>query len=378
MAKVVLQNLASVLPKRKALEIRSVRDVNLEIGDGEFAVVIGPPRSGKSTLLRLIAGLDELARGEIFIGERKVNDRAPKDRELAMVFRSFALYPHMSARENATFGLKLRKFSKSEIDKRVSEAAAILEMTDSLDRKPAALSKEEQLRTALLRALVRQPKLFLLEDPLAQLDATSRARMRAEIAKLHQRLQVTMIYTTSDANEAMQLGDRAIVLRDGSVEQSDLPAAIYHAPANLFVAGFMGNPPMNLIRGSLKQERDALLFREADEGTIELRVPLAEHEAAAEFVGQPVVLGVRPEHIAVRPSSVAQGKSADTFPALLEVVEPTGAGAILYLQTGVHPLVSLSEATFERREAGRRVRCSIESSKAHFFDPVSTRRIASA
>lgn len=378
MANVVLQNLASALPSRHRAGIAPVHDLSLAIGDGEFAVVTGPRGSGKSTLLRSIAGLEQLARGEIFIGDRNVQDRGPKDREVAIVLRSFALQPHFSARANAAFGLQLRKFSKSEIEKRVREAAAVLEITDSLDQKPAALSMEQQLRVALLRAIVQQPKVLLLDDPLAGLDAGARARMRAELTRLHQRLQITTIYATNDSNEALQMGDRAIVLRDGAVEQSDSPSAIFRAPENLFVAGFMGDPPMNLIHGSFKQERDALLFREAEEGTIELRLPLGENEAAAKFVGQPVVLGVRPEHVAVRPSSAAQGKSPDTFPALLEVAEPTGAGAILYLQTGAHALVSLSADSFERGEAGRRVRCAIASASVHFFDPVSSRRIAAA
>ncbi len=282
MAKVTLQSLSNSSPDRKAGAVAAVNDVNVDIGDGEFAVVVGPARSGKSSLIRMIAGLEEIARGEILIGERRVNDVPPKDRDVAMVFRDYALYPRMSGYENMAFGLKLRKFAKAEIDKRVRDAAEILGIGSLLDCKPNALSAEQRLRVAIGRAMVRQPKVFLFEEPLANLDLPTQEKMRAEIAKLHQRLEVTVIFTTQDSAEAMSLADRLIVLRDGILQQNDAPSAVYATPANMFVAGFIGRPAMNLIHGTLKLERDALLFREIEGGTIEARLPVSDGAEAVE------------------------------------------------------------------------------------------------
>lgn len=368
MANVSLRNLSSNTAP-------PVRGVNVEINDGEFAVLVGPPGAGKTTLLRLIAGLEKISGGEVLIGDRQVNDVLPKDRDVAMVFRNYALFPQMSARENIVFGLKLRKFPASEIEKRLREAAEILGIAPLLDSKPAGLTKEEQLRVALGRALVRQPKVFLFEEPLAALTAPVRERMQTEITRLHQRLEATVIYSTQDPGEAMSLGDRLVVLRDGTVEQSETTAAVYAVPANMFVASFLGSPAMNLIRGSLKPERDGLLFREQEEGTIEFRLPAAERSALAEFSGRAIVFGLRPEDLALTQSPATKQDAAPTFPALLEVVQPRGAETILHLQTGAHGLVSRSRHAIERAEAGRRVRCTFQPSAAHFFDPVSTQRI---
>jgi len=372
MAEVTFRNISFNAPKADGPS--AVTGIDLEIGDGEFAVVLGPALSGKSTLLRLLSGLEKPGQGEMAIGGRPVNNVPPQDRELAMVFRDYALFPQMSVRNNIAFGLTIRKFPKNEIAKRVQDAAAILEIAPLLDRKPAALTMEQRLRTALGRALVRQPKVFLFDEPLANLDAPIAATMRTELAKLHQRLGTTFVYTTRDPVEAMSLGDRLIVLRDGRLQQSASPAAIYDAPANLFVASFVGNPPMNLIHGSLKQERDGWLFREREEGTIELRLPVLESTKAAALAGGEVVLGIRPEEIVLAPAD-APRNSANTFPALLEVVEPLGAETDLHLQTGAHALVCRTAASVDRKEAGRRMRLTINPAKTHLFDPVSTERI---
>lgn len=371
MAQVILRNISCT-----AGRVTPVSDVSLEIMDGEFAVVVGPSGSGKSTLVRLIAGLEEISQGEIFIDERRVNDVSPKDRDVAMIFRDYALYPHMSVYENITFGLKLRKFPKTELNKRAQNAAAILGIEQLLARKPDALSAEQRLRVALGRVMVRQPKVILFEEPLANLDAALQMQMRTEITKLHQRLQTTMIYTTRDSVEAMSLSDRVVVLNDGVVQQSDSPSAIYHAPANMFVAGFLGRPAMNLIHGTLKQERDSLLFREREDGTIEARLPVADRPGAVAFAGKSVVLGIRPEDIEVVPPALSPRNSATTFPALLEVVEAIGAERNLYLQTGAHTLICRTRNAITRGEAGRRMRFAIDQAEAHFFDPESTRRIA--
>ena len=274
------------------------------------------------------------------------------------------------------FGLKLRKFAKAEIDKRVKEAAAILGIERLAAGKPGALSAEQRLRVAIGRAMVRQPKVLLFEEPLANLDLLTQEKMRAEIAKLHQRLEVTVIFSTRDSVEAMSLADRLVVLRDGILQQNNAPSAVYAAPANMFVAGFMGRPAMNLIHGALKLERDALLFREMEGGTIEARLPVSDGAEAVEFAGKPVVLGIRPEDLALAQASSSPKASASTFPAVLEVVEPMGAQTNLYLQTGAHTLICRSPGAIDRGEAGRRLRFSIDPAKAHLFDSVSTKRIA--
>src|SRR3954454_23623666 len=299
MAKVSVQNVFKIYPGDKGQDVTAVRDVNLEIADREFVVLVGPSGCGKSTTLRMIAGLEEISRGDIYIGDRRVNDVAPKDRDIAMVFQNYALYPHMNVFDNMAFGLKLRKYSKVEIKKRVSDAANILGIEGLLDRKPKALSGGQRQRVAVGRAIVRQPKVFLFDEPLSNLDAKMRVQMRTEITKLHQRLQATMIYVTHDQIEAMTMGDRIVVMNNGKVQQTDTPLKLYNEPNNLFVAGFLGSPPMNFINGTLKQEHDSLVFRETEEGTVEIHLPAAERASARDFVGKPMVLGFRPEDVAV-------------------------------------------------------------------------------
>ena len=375
MAKVSIKNVSKVYPGEKRRDVTAVSDVSLEIADREFVVLVGPSGCGKSTVLRMIAGLEEITTGEIFIGDRRVNDVSPKDRDIAMVFQNYALYPHMSVYDNMAFGLKLRKFAKTEIKKRVEDAAGILGIEDLLDRKTKALSGGQRQRVAVGRAIVRQPKVFLFDEPLSNLDAKMRVQMRTEITKLHQRLQATMIYVTHDQVEAMTMGDRIVVMDRGVVQQIDAPLRLYHEPANLFVAGFLGSPPMNFVHGTLKQERDAIVFREKDEGTVEARWPGSARPAAAAFAGQPVVLGIRPEDVELVPVTAGEKPEAGTFPAIVDIVEPMGAETNLYLQTGAHALVCRSQGALDHREAGRRMRFTVNPEKAHLFDPVTKERI---
>src|SRR5213595_3481867 len=277
MAKVSLKNVFKIYKGDKGKDVTAVEDFNLEIEDREFVVFVGPSGCGKSTTLRMIAGLEEISKGDIQIGERRVNDVAPKDRDIAMVFQNYALYPHMSVFDNLAFGLTLRKYPKAEIKKRVIDAASILGIEELLDRKPKALSGGQRQRVAVGRAIVRQPKVFLFDEPLSNLDAKLRVQMRTEISKLHSRLQATMIYVTHDQVEAMTMGDRIVVMKDGLVQQIDDPISLYDHPKNKFVAGFIGSPPMNIIRGTLKLERDTVVFREADGGTIEAKFPSHLH-----------------------------------------------------------------------------------------------------
>ena len=375
MAKVSVKNVFKIYPGEKGGDVTAVNDVSLEIADREFVVLVGPSGCGKSTTLRMIAGLEEISRGDIFIGDKRVNDVPPKDRDIAMVFQNYALYPHMSVYDNMAFGLKLRKFPKAEIKKRVQDAAAILGIEELLERKPKALSGGQRQRVAVGRAIVRQPKVFLFDEPLSNLDAKMRVQMRTEITKLHQRLQATMVYVTHDQVEAMTMGDRIVVMNKGVVQQNDTPLTLYNAPVNLFVAGFLGSPPMNILHGTLKQERDALVFNELEGGTIQVRLPAAERPGAREFVGKPMLLGIRPEDIEVAQFTKGQENAPASFPAVVDIVEPMGAETNLYLQTGAHTVVCRSQRAFDHREAGHRMQFELNVKKAHLFDPTSTLRI---
>jgi multiple sugar transport system ATP-binding protein len=375
MAKVSVKNVYKIYPGDKGRDVTAVRDVNLEIQDREFVVLVGPSGCGKSTTLRMIAGLEEVSQGDIYIGDRRVNDVPPKDRDIAMVFQNYALYPHMSVYDNLAFGLKLRKYPKAEIKKRVTDAAGILGIEQLLDRKPKALSGGQRQRVAVGRAIVRQPKVFLFDEPLSNLDAKMRVQMRTELAKLHQRLQATMIYVTHDQVEAMTMGDRIVVMNDGIVQQTDTPLALYNQPANLFVAGFLGSPPMNFIIGNLKQERDAILFSEIEGGTIQVRLEMQHRPAAREFVGRRILFGIRPEDIELAQFSANDGLSG-SFPAIVDIVEPMGAETNLYLQTGAHTVVCRSQRVLDHREAGHRFQFGMKLNKAHLFDPESGQRVA--
>ncbi|MBA3273055.1 MAG: ABC transporter ATP-binding protein [Chthoniobacterales bacterium] len=375
MAKLTLKEVSNTNAGADRQGASAVTDVSLDVADGEFLAVAGAARSGKSALLRLIAGLEPVSRGEILLGERRLNEVPAKDRDVALIVAGGNLYPHMTVEQNLAFGLKLRRFAETEIKKRVREAAEVLGTADLLARHPLSLSSEQRQRVAIGRAIVRQPKLFLFDDPLAGLEDAARAKLRTEIARLHQRLEATVIYATADPAEAVALGDRITLLRGGRVEQTGTPGEMRAAPANSYVATFVGNPPMNLLRGSLKQERDALLFSEADNGTVEVRFVGPDGETWKELVGRPVLLGIRPEDIQVVSSGTDKGTVAAGFPAIVDVVEPNSTGADLYLQTGAHYLVCRSRSVFDRLEAGRRMRFTIDPMYVHLFDGTSGERL---
>jgi multiple sugar transport system ATP-binding protein len=296
-----------------------LHDVSLEVADGEFLVLVGPSGCGKSTLLRMIAGLEEVTRGEIVIGGRLVNDLPPKDRDIAMVFQNYALYPHMTVRDNMAFSLKLRSESKATVARKVAEAAEILDLTSYLDRYPRQLSGGQRQRVAMGRAIVRDPQVFLFDEPLSNLDAKLRVQMRVEIKSLHQRLHATSVYVTHDQIEAMTMADRIVVLHEGRVEQIGSPLELYDQPANLFVAGFIGSPAMNFVRGRLHRA-DGAVWVEANDGT---RLPIARNNSGQD--GQEVVYSFRPEHLAL-------GSADSGIQARLLVIEPTGADTHVYCE----------------------------------------------
>jgi len=360
MSEVLLENVYKVYPG----DVTAVRDFSLKIKDKEFMVFVGPSGCGKSTTLRMIAGLEEISKGTITIGGRVVNDVPPKDRDIAMVFQNYALYPHMSVYNNMAFGLKLQKKPKKEIDARVREAAAILGIEDYLDRKPKALSGGQRQRVAVGRAIVRKPKAFLFDEPLSNLDAKMRVQMRMEISKLHNQLQSTMIYVTHDQVEAMTMGDRIVVMKDGVMQQVDAPLEIYRKPANRFVAGFIGSPPMNFFEGSLEPGNDGLFFRA--EG-VNLKIPENKAKILHAANIKEVTLGIRPEHIQDS-VLVDQPDPAQQLKAKVEVVEPMGAEIILYLSAADHSFIARVDGQDEAK-AGQEIQVNLDMSKASFFAP---------
>ncbi len=371
MAKVTLRNIQKVYSGKHGRQTVAVKDFNLEVADREFVVLVGPSGCGKTTTLRMIAGLEDISGGEIEVDGKRVNDTAPKDRDVAMVFQNYALYPHMTVERNLAFGLQLRRHPKAEISRRIREAAAILGIEPLLDRRPADLSGGQRQRVALGRAIVRQPKVFLFDEPLSNLDAKMRVQMRTELTKLHQRLRATMIYVTHDQIEAMTMGDRIVVMREGVIQQIDAPLKLYHQPANLFVAGFLGSPPMNFISGRLKDVGGALVFKEAEGGVIECKLP--EQAAAKAYVGKDVVLGLRPEDIVLTEN--ADRPPGSWFQALIDVIEPMGPETNYYLQTGAHVIVCRNNAASHLNDGGHRIRFQMKTENAHLFDPVTSARI---
>jgi len=371
MAKVSLKNVCS----RSGGDVIAVSDVSLEIEDREFVVLAGPAPSGNSTLLRMIAGLEGISRGEIFIGDRRLNDVAAPARDVGMVLATAALYPAMSVYENMAFTLRRRKFGATEIKKRVQDAAAILSLERLLEQMPGALDGEQQQRVALGRAIVRQPKVLLFDEPLVNLRGKARRLLRTEIVKLHQRLETTFVYATDNPTDALAMGDRLVVMDEGVLQQSGAASAVYRKPANLLVASFLGSPAMNLIHGTLRLERDSLLFSEKEDGTIAFRIPLAERPALRDFAGQAVVLGIRPQDLEVLQVPKGQGRTEGSFPAILDVVEPAGAETVLQLQTGAQVVACRTTQAFEAKDTGRRIQFVLDLQQVHFFDPVSTLRI---
>jgi multiple sugar transport system ATP-binding protein len=360
MARVELTNLKKVFTGG----VVAVEEVNLTIEDKEFVVLVGPSGCGKSTTLRMIAGLEEITEGTIRIGDRIVNDVPPKNRDIAMVFQNYALYPHMTVYKNMAFGLILRKYPKKEIERRVHEAAEILGITELLDRRPKALSGGERQRVAVGRAIVRQPKVFLFDEPLSNLDAKLRVQMRAEIQKLHHQLQSTMIYVTHDQVEAMTMGDRIVVMLDGIIQQVAPPLELYHNPVNKFVAGFIGSPPMNMIDGTLSTGNGEMRFRDPS-NTLDLVVPEEKRAALEMYVGKPVTIGIRPEDLTENPDQTMT--PGESIQALVEVVEPMGSEINLYIDIGGHPVTARIKADSEP-EVNKPHIVDVNRTNLHFFD----------
>ncbi len=343
----------------------AVSDFCLEIKDKEFIILVGPSGCGKSTTLRMIAGLEEITDGELYIGDRLVNDVAPKDRDIAMVFQNYALYPHMTVYENMAFGLKLRKTPKEEIKRKVAEAARILDIEHLLDRRPKALSGGQRQRVALGRAIVREPKVFLLDEPLSNLDAKLRAQMRTELTKLHKRLETTFIYVTHDQVEAMTMASRIVVMKDGLIQQVDTPQNLYDTPRNLFVAGFIGTPQMNFIQGKLVKEGDDVFFQMGDT-KFKLPADKASKPELQDYIGKEVIGGLRPECIHDEPmylSSLEQWV-ADVN---IDVTELMGAEIYLYLQLEEQNLVARVSSRSKVR-AGDTIKMAFDISRMHIFD----------
>ncbi|MDE0106950.1 MAG: sn-glycerol-3-phosphate ABC transporter ATP-binding protein UgpC [Bryobacterales bacterium] len=372
MAEVLLKDLVKVYAgSGKNPPLEAVKGINLEIRDKEFMVLVGPSGCGKSTTLRMIAGLEEITSGEIAIEGRPVNDLEPKDRDIAMVFQSYALYPHMSVFDNMAFGLKLKKVPKAEINNRVMIAAEILGIESLLDRKPKALSGGQRQRVAVGRAIVRDPTVFLFDEPLSNLDAKMRVSMRAELSKLHARLGVTMVYVTHDQVEAMTMGDRICVMKDGHIMQVAEPLDLYNSPENIFVAGFIGSPPMNFFRGRLIEDEGGTCFQERNQDGPGVRIQLSPRLAdlADSYPGEEIVLGIRPEDIADADSLSGPSRQA-CGTARVEVCEPMGAETVLYLNSGAHDFIAKVQSG-ERYAVKQHVRLSINVDKAHLFDPAT-------
>jgi multiple sugar transport system ATP-binding protein len=401
MAEITIDDATKVYPDGTA----AVSSLSLEIGDGEFVVLVGPSGCGKTTALRMVAGLEEISGGTVRIGGRVVNDLPPKDRDVAMVFQNYALYPHMSVHENMAFALKLRKMSKAEIDRRVREAAGILGLSEYLHRKPKALSGGQRQRVAMGRAIVREPQAFLMDEPLSNLDAKLRVQMRAEIAKLQQDLAVTTIYVTHDQTEAMTMGDRVALMKQGRLQQVDAPQVLYERPANLFVAGFIGSPAMNLV--------DAVLDRDGDRLTVtfgsnELELDgavLDRHPSLGDHVGRTVVVGMRPEDLddAALVSGAPAGRR---MTASVDLLEALGSEVLAHFTVDAPPVVTddtkelardladpqdleaqaqagtssfvarLDPRTRARR--GERLELVVDVGRLHFFDPADGRAIVDA
>lgn len=365
MARVILDNIKKIYEGGFV----AVHGVSLEVKDREFVVLVGPSGCGKSTTLRMIAGLEEVSEGSITIGDRVVNDVPPKDRDIAMVFQNYALYPHMTVHENMAFGLKLRKYPKAEIDQRVREAAAILGIEDYLAKKPKVLSGGQRQRVAVGRAIVRKPQVFLFDEPLSNLDAKLRVQMRTEISRLHHQLGTTMIYVTHDQTEAMTMGDKIVLMKDGYVQQIDSPLNIYHMPVNRFVAGFIGSPAMNFFDGHIQKKRSGLVFKA--EGLV-LPIPKRKTKVLAKYVGKAISLGIRPEHITRRQKA---GKGI-LLSVPVEVVEPMGNEIYVYFSTKASEKHSIARIDASSKPSvGKTLDLSIDMDQAHYFDRESEKSI---
>lgn len=362
MAEVVLRNVV-----KRYGQVEAVRKINLDIPDRQFVALVGPSGCGKTTTLRMVAGLEEITEGEIIIDGEIINDVSPKDRDIAMVFQSYALYPHMTVFDNMSFGLRLRRLSKAEIRARVESAARILHINDLLDRRPGQLSGGQRQRVAMGRAIVRDPKVFLFDEPLSNLDAKLRVQMRTEIKRVHQQVQTTTIYVTHDQSEAMTLADVIVVMNQGEIEQCGSPDELYHEPKTRFVAGFMGSPAMNFLDCRLEKDNGGLVVGLAD--GISFKVPAGRVERYAPMAGRSLVFGIRPEHI-VEPRNGQDGEMAD-FRATLDVVEPMGMETMIFFALGGIEVCSRLVDPSIRPSAGDKVKLRFNLSHMHLIDPMT-------
>jgi len=364
LAEVVLENVTKVFPP----DVRAVSALNLEVADGEFIVLVGPSGCGKSTTLRMIAGLDQITSGTIRIGDRVVNDVLPKDRNIAMVFQNYALYPHMTVYRNVAFGLRQRRYPKADIRERVTATAEMLGLGGLLHRRPKALSGGQRQRVALARAIVRQPQAFLLDEPLSNLDAKLRVQTRAELKRLHHRLKTTTIYVTHDQEEAMTLGSRIAVMKDGVLQQCDKPIRVYDSPGNRFVAGFVGTPPMNLVEGRIEFDGEAVYFveGEASAGSVRILLPRRLRPAMQPCRDGEVVFGVRPENLQMENRT---GGRQNSWAVEVQLVEPLGERMDVFVKTaGGNSLVARTDAHSDL-SPGEQVRLSMDMGRVHVFEP---------
>lgn len=359
MAQVSLRNLTKVFPGN----IMAVNDINIGIENKEFLVLVGPSGCGKSTTLRMIAGLETITEGEVWIGNKVVNNIPAKDRDIAMVFQNYALYPHMTAYENMSFALRLRRFPKTEINERVKEAAEILGIAKLLNRRPRELSGGQRQRVAVGRAIVRKPMVFLFDEPLSNLDAKMRVQMRTELNKLHIKLQSTMIYVTHDQTEAMTMGDRIVVMKDGLIQQVADPITLYDKPVNKFVAGFIGSPPMNFVNGRIIKKDSKFYFTE---NGFKVKVVEDMHPKIAPYEGKEIIFGIRPEDIYDK-LFVSDASQDNMVKAVVEIIEPMGAEVFLYITAGKSSLIA-RVGGHDRPDVGQDMDMVFDMSKAHFFN----------
>lgn len=365
MAEILFKNISKVYSNNE----KAVDNFSMKIEDKEFVVLVGPSGCGKSTTLRMIAGLEEISGGDMYIGDRRINDVAPKDRDIAIVFQNYALYPHMTAYDNLAFGLKIKRVKKKEIHERVMQAANILEIADLLEKKPGAMSGGQRQRIAIGRAIVRNPKVFLFDEPLSNLDAKLRVQMRFEISKLHKKLDTTVVYVTHDQVEAMTLGDRIVVMDKGIIQQIDTPTKLYSSPDNLFVAGFIGSPQMNLIEGNITKKGEELIFE--DENRL-LKVSLSLNHPVSDFIDKNIVLGIRPEDI-----SNSINKDENNYALMntkIQFIEQLGHEVYVFCDFDEKQIV----ARFKSEKlllAGHDISLYLDKNKMHFFDPESKKAI---
>ena len=363
MAEIILKNIT----KEYENGFQAVKNIDLEIKDNEFVILVGPSGCGKSTTLRMIAGLEDISDGDLYLDGKRINDVSPQDRDIAMVFQNYALYPHMTVYQNIAYSLKIKKVPKDEIDRRVKEVAASLGLTDLLDRRPGQLSGGQKQRVAMGRAIIRHPKAFLMDEPLSNLDAKLRGQMRVEIADLYQRLNTTFIYVTQDQTEAMTLGTKIVVMKDGEIQQIDSPTNLFNYPVNKFVAGFIGTPTMNFFDAECLEENGELYLKTAD-GKIVLTPEKQQKLREGNWVGKKVTGGIRPEHVRIC------SEEETAFKGNVSVFELLGSNAIIYVQCGEERIVINTDETAQQ-EHGKELFLNVKEEKLHIFDPESERTI---